>query len=268
MLRETLSDITSEQYKMQSIVTPDHVTSKLHCQSFKLRLVISVNLRERLLNLMTRLSKHEITFPINQGSSDLLGELLAAFEHEISSQTTDESHDKLSSLSDPSQMGQTVQHHPDQTGVHHKITLQRETGMFMMLWACRISVTWLCVTGPVWEPSPELCGNNHWASSPDWSCCLHLLSSATTSRESPRQCLHHCNTQHKATGKYSRNAIKMKFKKVHLNKTNRIKILKNVLIYYKIKMSISFIYLFFHLLKYDWMSHKKLQIVHVKIKLN
>lgn len=73
------------------------------------------------------------------GGSDLLGELLAAFEREVSSQTADESHDELSSLPDPSQVGQTVQYRPDQTGVHHEITLQRETEMFKVLWACAVS---------------------------------------------------------------------------------------------------------------------------------
>ncbi len=170
MLQETLSD-TLRVKSRPCDSWPSHIkvsTARVLITDWS----ISVNLRERLLDLMTGGKAEQAWNYISHksGSSHLLGETpggIWAWDFLPNHGWVPRTNCPLSRT--PSRWDKPFSTVPTRLVSTTKITLQRETGMFMMLWAC-ISVTWLCVTGPVWEPSPELVEIIIEPVSPDSSC--------------------------------------------------------------------------------------------------
>jgi len=66
----------------------------------------------------------------SQGSRGphLLGEKVPGLEVQVSSQTSEQSHEERSALPHAAQVGQAVHHRTHQTGLHHKVILRRRGG--------------------------------------------------------------------------------------------------------------------------------------------
>ena len=60
------------------------------------------------------------------GKVYLLGKVLSGTFVEVSSESSDETHSKVGLVSDMTEVGQTVEHHTHQAGLHHQVILQQD----------------------------------------------------------------------------------------------------------------------------------------------